>query len=563
MRIIKNQAILKQQSENYIRGELSNVASVIATPQVMVEYFPINVDASTTLPGTKNIEDFIGPRSTVVYDHIDNLPMAGIDNLVYQAQFDEELGFEEDFQSSGMILPNTIMPKPNDCFIVKDSEITALYVVTTINPVTVRSNPFIELQFRLFTRDPEIIVQLRRQVRDEYLTTVTAIGLDKSLVIKKKNFFAIEGHVKNYIDLVDLYQTYFYDRNKSAFVFDGLPGIDGNACEGYINASDIVDGTDGGWREEFGDPENPHYAQVNQIKDLTNGVTINERGDRFYIVDGEPVIVPGYVPYWFVRNHKDRYGDANNTPGVTTTCPCQCATCVNKTCCNRGREQEWNQMIEANDGRMIVRQVFIDLTLWKMMFDEGLVIYDDVVTYANNNYKKSIPRLYTDCPDIYIDEHYYKRSVLYRIMSRDTKHDPFEFAHPQVSEADPRIAKFQGKNIYYLEYYDRCRDCSLNLGFYNIWDAEFQCRIKNNKPYCLDDIVMKVPSCESGQCTAHPVPYYYPFNRSLRNVIIAGYNGDPIDWENLEINSERSIENYELLPIVLAYYKEYIMGLQK
>ena len=74
---------------------------------------------------------------------------------------------------------------------------------------------------------------------------------------------------------------------------------------------------------------------------------------------------------------------------------------------------------------------------------------------------------------------------------------------------------------------------------------------------------MKVPSCESGQCTAHPIPYYYPFNRSLRNAIIAGYNGDPIDWENLEINSERSIENYELLPIVLAYYKEYIMGLQK
>lgn len=558
MRILKNQTILQRQSDNYIRGELSNVSAVVSTPQVMVRYYQIDADASETLTGLKNIEDYIGPHSTVKYHVITNLPMAGIDNLVTQAQFDEELGFEEDFTSSGIIMPNTIVPKPNEFFQVIGSEVTALYAVTTKNPVTVRSNPFTEIQFRLYTRDPELIKQLEKQVEDEYMVTVTAIGLDKSLVIKKSSMFDIQHHVEQYLDLVELYRTYFYDENKSAFVFDGLPGIDGNGCTGYIAGNDILDGTDGGWTEEFGAPENPTLVEAGQIEKLQNGVTINERGDRFYIVDGEPVIVPGYLPYWLVRNHTDHYSNANDTPGTGI---CMCQNCQNQTCSNCGCTTAWDELVNQNTDKVIVRQVFVDMTLWKLMFDEGIIIYDDVVTYANNNYQKSVPRIYTDCPDLYIDEHLYKRSVLYRILAHDMKHNPFEYIHPNCTEADPRIAKFQGKNIYYLDRYDKYRCCQLNLGYYNIWDEEFQYRIKHCDPYPLDEIKIPVSTNCDGCTTSYP--YYYPFNRSLRNAIIYGYNKKRIDWDALEIIGERSIENYTLIPIVLHYYKEYIETLQK
>lgn len=561
MRVLKNQSILQKQSDNYIRGELSNVAAAISTPQIITRYYSINADASTTLNGLHNVEDYIGERSPVQYNVISNLPMAGVDNLVSQASFDEELGFEEDFQSSGIILPNTIVPKPNDFFQVVGSEVTALYVVTTKNQITVRSNPFVEVQFRLYSRDPEVIAQLERQVKDEYLTTVTAIGEDKSMVIKKKSFFEVKTHVEQYLSLIELYRTYFYDTNKSAFVFDGLPGIDGGGCLGYITGNDILDGTDGGWREEFGDPENPHYATIQQINTkLENGVTINERGDRFYVVDGDPIIVPGYIPYWFVRNHVDHKSGEYDAAGI-----CPCSNCCNRNCENCGRTTEWNAMLKSAEtqGKMIVRQVFIDMTLWKLMFDEGIVIFDDVVTYAQNNYNISNSRIYTDCPDLYIDEHLYKRSVLYRLISHDKKHNPFEFCHPISSEGDPRITKFQGKNIYYLEYYDRKRDCALNLGYYNIWDPEFQWRIKNCKPYKLGDMSVDLSTDCDSCCKSVPAQYYYPFNRSLRNAIIFGYNRKPIDWDELEIVDERSIENYVLLPILLSYYKEYIRSLQK
>ena len=211
MKILKQQNILNRQSENYIAGELSNVAMVLQTPQLFVEYFSIDVDASPTVDGFKNVEDFIHEDSPIIYNRIENLPMSGIDNLISQAQFDEELGFDEDFQSSGIIFPNTIVPKPDDCFIVNGSQVPALYKVTNVSPITVRSNPFVEIEFRLFSRNTETIAQLRRQVKDDYLTTVTAIGMDKTLVIKKESYFSVEQHVSQYESLKDTNATWLED----------------------------------------------------------------------------------------------------------------------------------------------------------------------------------------------------------------------------------------------------------------------------------------------------------------------------------------------------------------
>ena len=69
MNILHNEVILKRQSENYIKGELSNVAAVIAAPQILVDYFSIDADASTTTTGLKTIEDYLDPSSTLVLNH--------------------------------------------------------------------------------------------------------------------------------------------------------------------------------------------------------------------------------------------------------------------------------------------------------------------------------------------------------------------------------------------------------------------------------------------------------------------------------------------------------------
>lgn len=435
MRILKNQTILKTQSENYIKGELSNIASVVQAPQILAELYVIDPDQTMTLAGFKNVQDYIDQTSTAVYNMIDNFPMSGFDNLVVQATFNDETGWDEDHESQGIAFPNTHMPKPYDCFIIKGSQVTALYVITNIEPVTVRSNPFVGFTFRLLSRDPGMIAQLRRQVKDEYTTTVTSIGLDKSLVITKAAYSSIEEHVKNYLDLASLYRTLFWDQQKSAFIFDGL----------Y-------------------DPETR------------------------------------------------------------------------------------------------VKEIFIDMTLWRLMFDEGIVIFDDVVTYANSNFKRTVPRLYTSCPDVMVDDYAFHRSIIWRIYTRDHKNPVDEFRFPQAYSADRRIAKFTGLNLTYFESYGNTSDCNQVSMTCPVWDDEFMHRLKHNEPYDVE--AREFRYCDG--CYLHcKGKLVNPFNASLRNAIIAWYNEQEIDWENLEISDVKTSENYFLIPLVLAAYKQYIHDLQK
>ena len=445
MRIIANQDILQRQSDNYIRGELSNIAAVVQSPQIMVDYFSIDPDDSTTVNGLKNIEDFIGPTSTVVYNEIENLPMSGIQELVIQSQYDDELGHDEDFQSEGIIFPNTIVPKEDDCFLVKGNKYLALYKVIQTEPVTSRSNPFIGITFRLFSRDPILIQQLRRQVKDVYVTSVTSLGADKTLVIKKSNYFKLEHHVTQYIEILDLYKELFYDHRRSAFIYNGIA---------------------------------------------------DENGDI------------------------------------------------------------WS---------------FLDLILWKIMFDSRVGLYDQVVTYGINNYNIKTDRIYGSTPEAFLDMSTVRRSILWRIINRRTNVDIAEFKYPQVNEPDPRIGKFTGKFLYYFESYGKECDCNLMCTTCPVWDDDFVYRIKNNILYdepTPEEYERQKQQEESTCCT--PVEYVngsqvnpYNGNVFLRNVVIKYYNKVPIDFDSVILEQKITSDNYYLIPILLVAYQEYLEHLQK
>ena len=440
--IIKNQSFLQRQSDKYIRGELSNVAAVVQSTEIMLDYFSIDVDASPTIDGFKNIEDFIGPESPIVYNEIEDLPFFGVQDLVIQAQFDEELGYEEDFQSEGMIMPNTIVPKEDDCFLIVGNKFTALYKVTGTEPVTVRTNPFVQITFRLYSRDPEVIKQLRRQVKDVYCTTVTSIGTDKTMLVNKKNLFKIQDCVTDYLQLLNLYQSLFYKDRHAAFIYDGIADEEGNM---------------------------------------------------------------------------------------------------------------WS---------------FLDLILWKILFDSRIGMFDSITVYSNNNFNTHIDIQYASCPDQYVDLATIQRSILYRIFTKDHRHKLDEFKFPQASEPDPRIGKFTGKFLTYFESYGKELDCNLMCTTCPVWDDEFVQRLVNDDPYPEVPLDVAYPTKDSSNGCCTTAQYVdgvevRPYNPYLRNAVIAYYNNREINWEKLEIVQEVTSENYYLIPIVLAGYRDYIENLQK
>ena len=442
MRILKNEPVIQKLSGSLSKNETSNVAMVLETPTVLTNWWLVHADRTTVVDGWKNVDRYIGPDSQVVFDYIEDVPMGGISDLQSNIQFDDETGYDENFQTTGIIYPNTVGAIPGSCFCIKDSETTAIYIVTGLNKITMRSNPFVEVSFQLLSRDPNKIEQLMKQTHEEYTCCLQSLGTDKSLVLRKNMLDTLMEHVENYLDLVYLYKDLFYRSDKAAFVFDGLPDKDDH------------------------------------------------------------------------------------------------------------------------------RACFIDMTLWRLMFDEGIVIYDDIITFANSNRMKTIPDIFTSCPDVLVGDHEYRSSILYKIYDRKTKGAFDEYRYPYIWNPPERITKYQGKDIWYLEGYNKFPGGEFT-DFY-IWDDEFLCRIRNNDPYPLpteDDYEgrgCRVDACYgcTRPCHGSPVMCFNPY---LRNVIIHWLNDevDQIDFiDGIDVVDAHTIENYYLIPLLLGIYKQYIKGLQ-
>lgn len=418
MKIISNSNIPKQQAENYILGELSNVSMVVQSNQVLTEYYSINADMSTLVGGFKNVDNYISKDSTVVYDKIDNLPMCGIDNLAMVNEYSDETGYDVEFDGSAMIFPNTVVPKPGDCFLLKHAKKDAVYVVTDTKSTVVRSNPFVEISFMLYSQDPEDIVQLRKQVKNVYVVSLTSLGNDRTLVIEQTKFFTIEKHIRNYLEVCDMYISLFYDYRKSMFVYD-----------------------------------------------------------------------------------------------------------------------------ELYDSSKKMNYRFIDIPMWKFMYDNEIIVYDNMITYAINNLNIDIDRIYVDDPSKYIDRFEYRKTPLFRLLERNSKRVFTEYCKPVFSIFDDKVSKFDGVNVYYIERYnDEEEECIIEELRPMSWlDDEFIDRITNNIPYDMEDDELNI---------------------HLRNSIIAYYNGEKVDFENIILHDDKSVENFYLIPLLLAIYKQYITNIE-
>lgn len=406
MRIIKNQDIIERQSQNIIKSEMSNIAMVLQVDQVLVNYFSIDADLSVRMNGSKAVYDYIGPDSTVMFNLIENLPIAGLDSTIYSSEYDDETGMNTEMTAEATIFSNTIQPKAGDCFMLNASSKPAIFQVTNFRKVLIRDMPTIAIEFHLLSNSIEKIEQLNNQVHEKSIFTVSNIGTDTNLVIKKESYFQLKSHIKTYIDLIEMYNYNFYDGVRGTFLFKGMINSLGNNCD------------------------------------------------------------------------------------------------------------------------------VIDAVLLKFMFEEGIIVYDDVITYANNNYPNSIERIFIDDPKT-VDNFIYKKSILYGIITKSKI--KLNNRYQEYLDENPQIAKFTGTNYYIIESYsDKLIEFDFSEDF-SIFDDAFIKALKENN---IDGMT------------------------PIKAAIVAYFNNEKIDFENLEITDDRSIENFYLIPIILYIYKKYIISLK-
>lgn len=177
-----------------------------------VTYYRINKHLSTEDVGLGGVIETVGAESPVKYDKILNFPIWNIEEMAPNLAFDEVMGLDTEMESSGVILPETITPHPDDYLIITMVDRKLLFRVNEIQQSNIKNQCFYKINFDLDTKNS---LWIETQVVHVYEYDFNA----KCLI--DNGLANIESKIQELIDrLTEDYVSNFYDRRFNSFMYD-------------------------------------------------------------------------------------------------------------------------------------------------------------------------------------------------------------------------------------------------------------------------------------------------------------------------------------------------------
>lgn len=189
-----------------------------------VTYYNISKTESTVDLGFSNIEELIGPNSPLKFKEIKDFPVYGIENIQFDLEDDEE-GLNISYDSDLIILPNTIKPLPNDFFILNYLGKEFLFMVTSVNYDTIKSNNYYRIGYTIKSVDAESAEKVKKQVTEVYNCVVENIGTEDKCLIKEEEYELLKKLWEVTNNIRDRYLLYFYNEKYNSFIYQHHDGF--------------------------------------------------------------------------------------------------------------------------------------------------------------------------------------------------------------------------------------------------------------------------------------------------------------------------------------------------
>ena len=183
-----------------------------------VTYYHICNATSITDTGFLNVERVIGENSPVQFQRINDFPIYGIESIKLDLS-DEEQGLTTTYEGEGIILPNTIQPYPNDCFTISYLDRNYLFMISSVNYDTIKSNNFYNITFFIKTLNPGEAAQLNKQLQDQFTCIFENIGTDDKCLLKVDEYEKISQLESIYDRLVEEYLKLYYNSRFNSLLF--------------------------------------------------------------------------------------------------------------------------------------------------------------------------------------------------------------------------------------------------------------------------------------------------------------------------------------------------------
>lgn len=186
-------------------------------PPTPVEYFHINKQASSLDEGSRLAFNNVGDDSPFRYNQIHNMMLYGLEQIQIPYS-SEDFGVESQaIEGEAIILPNTIVPYPDDQFCITYLKKQIVFKVTHVDPDTLEDGSNIyKVMYRSSTSK---LSKLRLQVVDEYEMIMSNAGTELNPILKSSAVDFLKKVDQHLVSLKQFYKRIFYSKRVQTFTF--------------------------------------------------------------------------------------------------------------------------------------------------------------------------------------------------------------------------------------------------------------------------------------------------------------------------------------------------------
>lgn len=195
----------------------SPVMRMIDSTPTFVTYYSIDNNESTADDGYVDVHAYIGSRSPIRFNKIENFPIYGIEQIVINLQ-DTDQGLDGSYEGEAIILPNTIKPNHNDYFKIPILHGAYVFRITDFNYDTIMPDNYYRVSFKLEYNDDDMYDEIDRQVISDNQCILDKIGTDEKCIIENKELTQIGEVQQMYYKLMSYYKGLFYNKRHNVFL---------------------------------------------------------------------------------------------------------------------------------------------------------------------------------------------------------------------------------------------------------------------------------------------------------------------------------------------------------
>ena len=216
--IFDEKTVLNQNIFKYESRLKANTARFMTESASLTTYYQIQDNRITVDRGLQSIDQLFGHYSPLRFNKIKDFPVYGLQQINPNNDDSTQI---EDIQVEGecIILPSTIVPNPNDFFILNHLRMRALFRVMEVQVDSMKVDGFYKIKYQLYSCSEETLIALEKQTINTFITELNALGTELNPIIREDNFI-LRSKIKQMINkIIYGYRSLFYETNHNCFLY--------------------------------------------------------------------------------------------------------------------------------------------------------------------------------------------------------------------------------------------------------------------------------------------------------------------------------------------------------